>query len=94
MASALAATMIPPGATRNRFDRLASSSSPPGSWLNKPARLLALRTRPDVLLGPFFISQKYCNKRAESGLHSREKEIDAVEAVQARIRRRWVCRVR
>jgi hypothetical protein len=36
----------PPSATRNRFDRLASSSSPPGSWLNKPARLLALRTRP------------------------------------------------
>ena len=78
MASALTATMIPPSATRNRLDRLASSSSPPGSWLNKPARLLALQDEADVLLSPFFISQKYCNKRTESGLHSREKEIDAV----------------
>src|SRR5258705_6326469 len=46
MTSALTATMIPPIATRNRFDRVASSSSPPGSWLNKPARPLALRTKP------------------------------------------------
>ena len=33
---------------------------------------------------PVTIIQKYCNKWTESGLHSREKEIDAVEATEAR----------
>ena len=36
----------------------------------------------DVLQGPLLISQKHCNKRTEPGLHSREKEIDPVEAAQ------------
>src|SRR4030081_1533044 len=38
----------------------------------------------DVLQGPLLISQKHCNKRTEPGLHSREKEIDPVEAAQTR----------
>lgn len=42
----------------------------------------------DVLLGPFFISEDERNIRTEAGLYSREKEIDAVEAAQARAGRR------
>src|SRR5215468_7858164 len=44
--SALTATTIAPSAIRNRLERLASSNSPPGSWLNKPARPLTLSTYP------------------------------------------------
>jgi hypothetical protein len=51
MASALTATLIPPSA-RSRLYRLASSSSPPGSWLNK-GETAGTQDEADVLLGPF-----------------------------------------
>src|SRR5262245_14901544 len=44
--SALTETTVAPSATRNRLDRLASSNSPPGSWLSKPAIPLTLSTYP------------------------------------------------
>src|SRR5215469_17050988 len=44
--SALTATTTAPSATRNRLERLASSNSPPGSWLSKPAIPLTLKTYP------------------------------------------------
>src|SRR5271165_491836 len=35
-----------PSATSKRLERVTSSNSPPGSWLNKPAKPPALRTKP------------------------------------------------
>src|SRR5215472_4706628 len=44
--SALTATTMAPSARRNRLERLISRSSPPGSWLSKPAIPLTLKTYP------------------------------------------------
>jgi hypothetical protein len=39
-------TMLAPSAARARFERTVSSSSPPGIRASKPARPLAVRTKP------------------------------------------------
>src|SRR5215510_8878867 len=46
IASAVTATMMAPSAARARFERTVSSSSPPGMRASKPARPLAVRTKP------------------------------------------------
>src|SRR5262249_39002125 len=58
IASALTATAIAPSATRDRFDRMVSSSSPPGSWLNRPARPPTLRTKPMLCCVQFSSARK------------------------------------
>ena len=56
--SAPAATIPAPSATAIRFDRIASSNAPPGSWLNNPANPPAVNTKP-MLCWVHFCSARY-----------------------------------
>ena len=76
-----------------RFERTLSNSSPPGSWLSRPATVPTVSTNP-ICLRPFLVGQISGDVGAETSQCGSEEKVNTIEAMKGRIGRRCICRTK